>query len=184
MLQKDPPKRESYFYNATVKQPTAIPNCFTCHFTQSESGAPETNLVTVCSNTLSVFTLEEHEIKFRTNSQFNDKIVECIPVPVPKQVSRLVKNRDAATTQIEATQMTNTDYLFVLTKNFNCALLYYSQAKNSVEVISRGNLEEKGTGEKRERPYPIFVGSESKFIALMLYENVIKIIPLVRKTDS
>lgn len=45
-------------------------------------------------------------------------------------------------------------------------------------------LAEKGTGEKRERPYSIFVDNDSKFIAMMLYENVIKIIPLVHKADS
>ena len=52
-------------------------------------------------------------------------------------------------------------------------------------MISRGNLSEKGTGEKREKPYPIFLGGDGKFIVLMLYENVIKVIPLVvvTKTD-
>lgn len=71
------------------------------------------------------------------------------------------------------------DLLFVLTASFNCALIYYEKEAHSIEVISRGNLSEKGTGEKRERPYPIFLGGDSKFIVLMLYENVIKVIPLV-----
>jgi hypothetical protein len=71
------------------------------------------------------------------------------------------------------------ELLFVLTQNFNCALIFYSLETKNIETISRGNLSEKGTGDKRERPYPIFVGTDTKFIALMLYENVIKIIPLV-----
>lgn len=67
----------------------------------------------------------------------------------------------------------------MLTQNFNCALIYYAQDSETIEVVSRGNLSEKGTGEKRERPFPIFLGGDGKFIVLMLYENVIKVIPLV-----
>lgn len=80
--------------------------------------------------------------------------------------------------------MEYTDLLFVLTSNFNCALVYFSNEDQSVEVISRGNLSEKGTGDKRERPYPIFVGVDSKFIIIMLYDNVIKFVPLVTKPNA
>lgn len=74
--------------------------------------------------------------------------------------------------------------IFVLTHNFNCALLYYNKENEQIEVISRGNLSEKGTGEKREDPFPLFVAADSKFITLMLYDNVIKVIPLVSKSES
>jgi hypothetical protein len=74
--------------------------------------------------------------------------------------------------------------LFVLTQNFNCALVYYCQESNSIEAISRGNLSEKGTGEKRQRPYPLFLTQDGKFIILMLYENVVKVIPLASRPDS
>lgn len=56
--------------------------------------------------------------------------------------------------------------------------------QNRIEVASRGVLAEKGNGDRREKPFPIFLGQDSKFIALMLYENVIKIVPIVSKTDS
>lgn len=62
--------------------------------------------------------------------------------------------------------------------------MYYCQETNSIEAISRGNLSEKGTGEKRQRPYPIFLTQCGKFIILMLYENVVKVIPLANRPDS
>ena len=40
------------------------------------------------------------------------------------------------------------------------------------------------TGEKRQRPYPLFLTEDSKFIILMLYENVVKVIPLASRPDS
>lgn len=76
-------KQDTFFYNATIKHPTAITKSFTCHFTKNDEGKVETNLVTICSNTLNVYTLEEHTIELKLNSQFNDKIVECIPITVP-----------------------------------------------------------------------------------------------------
>jgi len=76
------------------------------------------------------------------------------------------------------------DFLFVLTQNFNCALISYSKETKNIELVSRGNLSEKGTGDKRKKPYPVFLGGDNKFIVLMLYENVLKIIPLVSKPDS
>ncbi len=166
----------SFFYNATIKHPTALARSFKCTFTSTNDVA-DTNLITVCSNTISVYTLRDHSIELKTNSQFNDKIVECIAVPVPVQ-------RSARKREIESALETKLDLIFVLTQNFNCALIYYNKENQQIEVISRGNLSEKGTGEKREGPYPLFIATDSKFITLMLYDNVIKIIPLVAKTDS
>jgi hypothetical protein len=46
-------------------------------------------------------------------------------------------------------------------------------------VISRGNIADKsGGGEKREPPYSIFLTPCETMIVMMLYENVIKVIPL------
>lgn len=53
-----------------------------------------------------------------------------------------------------------------------------------IDVVSRGSLSEKGNGDRRQGPFPIFVGQDNKFIALMLYDNVIKIVPIVTKNDS
>ena len=76
------------------------------------------------------------------------------------------------------------DYLFVLTQSFNCALIMYSPTSQRIDVVSRGCLSEKGNGDRRQGPFPIFVGQDSKFIALMLYDNVIKIVPIATKNDS
>lgn len=76
------------------------------------------------------------------------------------------------------------DYLFVLTQSFNCALVMYSPMGNRIDVVSRGCLSEKGNGDRRHAPFPIFVGQDSKFIALMLYDNMLKIVPIVSKHDS
>jgi len=74
--------QNSYFYNATIKYPTAITKSFKCHFT-SKGDKKDTNLITICSNTLNIYTLEENTIELKLNSQFNDKIVECIPITIP-----------------------------------------------------------------------------------------------------
>lgn len=71
------------------------------------------------------------------------------------------------------------DYLFILTDSFHLALLAFNQETHKMEVVSRGNVAEKTNGEKREPPYSIFLGQECSFVALMLYENVLKVIPLV-----
>ena len=76
------------------------------------------------------------------------------------------------------------DYLFVLTQSFYCALLAYNSEKNRIEVISRGNFSEKVSVERKEPPYPTFLAEDHSFIALMLFENIIKIIPLVYNTES
>lgn len=72
----------SFFYNATIKPPTALAKSFRCNFTVT-GDVPDINLVTVCSSTVNVYTLHDHSIELKANSQFNDKIVECIAIPVP-----------------------------------------------------------------------------------------------------
>ena len=105
-------KQNSFFYNATIKHPTAITKSFKCHFTSTEEKVEE-NLVTICSNTINIYTLEERSIELKLNSQFNDKIVECIPIPVP-QPPRSARKREIenAISSMVHQQM---DYLFVLT---------------------------------------------------------------------
>jgi hypothetical protein len=173
--QKTKGTKDSFFYNATIKHPTAVTQSLKCNFTYTDDTL-DTNLVTVCSNLLKIYTLRDQAITFKLNSQFNDKIVECIAIPTPNQTKRK-RDIDMA---LDSTQ--TQDYLFVLTDNFNCCLLCYNVINNKIDVVSRGCLSEKGTGERRERPYPIIV--DHRFIAVMLYDNVIKIIPLVHKSDS
>ena len=116
-----PHKADTFFYNATVKPPSAILKSFTCHFTMTQEKL-DTNLVTVQGNTLNVYTLEQHTIDMKINSQFNDKIVECIPVPVPARPNRSARKRE-----IESALQPQPDLLFVLTASFNCALVYFDR---------------------------------------------------------
>lgn len=46
-------------------------------------------------------------------------------------------------------------------------------------MISKGYLKDANCV-PREPPYPLFLGPNKKYIALMLSENVLKVIPLVR----
>jgi len=74
------------------------------------------------------------------------------------------------------------DYLFVLTETFHCALMSYDQDNHKIEVVSRGNIADKsGGGERREPPYSIFLSPCETMIVMMLYENVVKVIPLVHR---
>ena len=116
-----PHKADTFFYNATVKPPSAILKSFTCHFTMTQEKL-DTNLVTVQGNMLNVYTLEQHTIDMKINSQFNDKIVECIPVPVPARPNRSARKRE-----IESALQPQPDLLFVLTASFNCALVYFDR---------------------------------------------------------
>jgi len=43
--------------------------------------------------------------------------------------------------------------------------------------VSKGNIAE-NMGQKRNPPYPVFLGANNKYIGLLLYENIVKIIPL------
>lgn len=76
----------------------------------------------------------------------------------------------------------NPDYLFLITNNFNCALLCFSKGSMEIEVVSRGNIAEKLIHERKEPPYPIFLGQSGTYIALMLYHNLLKIVPLVKSS--
>lgn len=41
------------------------------------------------------------------------------------------------------------DYLFVLTADFNCALMFCSKETGKIQVVSKGNISDK-IGERRE----------------------------------
>ena len=60
---------------------------------------------------LNVYTLEDYSVEPKVNSQFNDKIVECIPISVSLNRSKRGAPRDIET----ATTQKQVDYLFVLT---------------------------------------------------------------------
>ena len=83
--------QDSYFYNASIKSATAITKSLLCRFTTT-NGKVDQNLVTVCSNSLNIYSLEQHSIDLKQNSTFNDKILDCIAVRVP--VSRANRKRE------------------------------------------------------------------------------------------
>ena len=92
------------------------------------------------------------------------------------------------TAEVNDTQMADEeeeapDYLFVITQGFNVALLCHNLANNNIEVVSRGKIAEM-MHERKDPPYPIFLGQTGNFIALMLYHNIIKVIPLVRQESA
>ena len=104
--------QDSYFYNASIKPATAITKSLLCHFTTTNDKV-DTNLVTICSNTLNIYSLEQHSIELKLNSQFNDKIIDCIAVPVP--LTRIARKREIEQALDQDNTLTQVDYLFVLT---------------------------------------------------------------------
>lgn len=71
--------------------------------------------------------------------------------------------------------------MFILTSDFNCLLYKHSVEEGTYQLQSSGNISE-NIGQKREPHYSIFVGS--KYIALMLYENTVKIVPLKKEEGN
>jgi hypothetical protein len=73
--------------------------------------------------------------------------------------------------------------LFVLTQGLHCLLLGFNKKTQRAELISKGYLKEQNQVQ-RDPPYPLFVGPNKKYIALMLADNCLKIIPLVRNINT
>ena len=73
--------------------------------------------------------------------------------------------------------------IFVLTKNLHCLLIAFNKDLQKVELISKGFLQEKSQV-ARDAPYPLYLSNNKKFITMMLYENVIKIIPIVKNQGT
>lgn len=77
----------------------------------------------------------------------------------------------------------HTDMLFVLTRGLHCLLLGFKKETQRAELISKGYLRDQNCVE-REPPFPVFLSSNQKFIGLMLSDNVLKIIPLVKNAQT
>ena len=80
-------------------------------------------------------------------------------------------------------QYLNNEFLFVLTQGLHCLLLGFNKKTQRAELISKGYLKDVNCV-PREPPYPLFLGPNKKYIALMLSENVLKVIPLVRNAQT
>jgi hypothetical protein len=68
------------------------------------------------------------------------------------------------------------DMLFILTGEFTFYFYKHSH-REGLCLVSTGCLVDV-IGQKREHPYSVVVGAKNKFIALNLYENMVKIIPV------
>jgi len=44
----------------------------------------ESNLITICSNVLKIYTIMENTLEMRLNNAFNDKIIDVIKIPTKK----------------------------------------------------------------------------------------------------
>jgi hypothetical protein len=163
----------------------------------------DVNLITSCSNILKVYIVNDRSITLRVTSTFNDRIIDIIRVPTstakdfkapfaPKKSAKPAKTsrgrrsieeedmeQDIQETQAVRQDESTADYIFVLTQSFQCALLAYNSERNRIEVVSKGNFSEKPSVERKEPPYPTFLAEDNSFIALMLFENIIKIIPFI-----
>ena len=52
-----------------------------------------------------------------------------------------------------------------------------------VQCLSTGNLSD-SAGPRREPSLSVFLGANGKYIGMMLYDNIIKIIPLVKTGNN
>ena len=96
------------------------------------------------------------------------------------KAGRLKKNSvigESAPTDQEVKSEEPADMIFLLTSNFNSYLYRYTSDKGFV-IQSHGNIADIH-GTKKEAPYSCFLGSNGKEIVMMLYDNTIKVIPLV-----
>jgi hypothetical protein len=139
---------------------------------------------------VSVFRLTNDDLELVYDLPVYDQIANVVKVPTKpfyekdptptKGVVGLKAGRLSKTKAIESAPTVNAltqDLIFILTTEFHCMLYEHSAKTQTMEIVSEGPLLDV-IGSKREPPYSVFVGPQSKYIALMLYENLVKIIPL------
>ena len=117
----------------------------------------------------------------RKNRDIEHHMIDTTEAAVTKEPAAETENNDHADQQ---QQLESPDYLFVILSNFNVALVCYSKKDHKIEVVSRGNISEKILHDQKDPPYPIFLGQTGTFIVLMLYHNILKVIPLVRAPET
>lgn len=66
--------------------------------------------------------------------------------------------------------------LFILTSDFTF-YLYKHSAKEGLTLINSHSLKDP-IAQRRDPPYSVVLGAKSKFLALNLYENMVKVIPI------
>jgi hypothetical protein len=127
---------------------------------QIDSGNAQTkdeNVIMAQSDYFRVFKIQENNKLFLMEEfSVNDKILDMIVIPT-----------------------SSLDCVFVLTKNLHCLLLGFSKDKMKVELISKGMLKDKNTQEL-EPPYSLFLGCSGKCIIMMVSQNLLKVIPILK----
>ncbi|CDW78610.1 dna damage-binding protein 1 [Stylonychia lemnae] len=190
-----------YFYHATYKSGNAVTQSLKCNFTLSPYSEEEveimtknnqirqgdsksmfkldSNLIIAKSNNLQVMKLTETDIEEIYTIPINDQIVSILRISsdcILEKAGKPMIGKDPKSDKKAQ------DFLFVLTAEYNC-LLFAHDHKQGIHCISTGNIQDI-TGQKREPPYSVFLGSNGKYIGLMLYENIIKVIPLVKSQNN
>ena len=124
--------------------------------------------------------LTANDIEMLYELPINDQIIAILKVPTEPILGKEKAGRILAANEVQ--EKNSQDLLFILTADFNCMLLSHCN-KQGLTTLSTGNISDL-TGQKREPPYSVFLGSNGKYIGLMLYENIIKIIPIVKQGNK
>ena len=77
----------------------------------------------------------------------------------------------------------HTDFLFVLTQGLHCLLLGFNKDKQKVELVSKGHLKDKNCIDI-DPPYSLFLACNDRCIAMMVHQNLLKVIPLVKNSRT
>lgn len=71
----------------------------------------------------------------------------------------------------------------MLTKGLHCLLLGFNKDKQKAELISKGFLRDRNCIDI-DPPYSVFLGCGGKCICMMIHQNLMKVIPIVRSPKT
>ena len=142
----------SYSYVVTSQKPTAVHASCVCHFTS----ASDRNLVIAKGNHLEIHTVRENGLV----SEFD--------VPLFGKITALDFYRPAGAAL---------DVIFVLTEKKHFTVLGYDAANRKLMPRTTGNLKDR-VGRDIESGQRGFVDPDQRVIATLLYEGLLKVIPI------
>ena len=152
------------------------------------------NLIVARNNSISVMRLTEDDIETLLEVPIYEQIVGILRVPTEaffekdQQPSgrqsgskghRLKKNASIEDKDLPQDSKLPSDMIFVLTSNFKCVLYRYSP-ESGISIASEGNIADT-LSQPKEPPFSMFIGTSGKCICMMLYDNILKVIPLSGK---
>lgn len=129
--------------------------------------------------------LSEDDLELMYDITVHDQIMNIVKVSTepfigigePLQVQkagRLSKN-SAKAAQVQEIEQSY-DMVFILTVELGF-LFYRHHSKDGLTLMSEGSLVDI-IGSKRDAPFDVVVGPKSRFLALMIYDNTVKILPI------